>query len=193
MRADSPNLCFTPGSLGRLASAPNSLFRNILPLTPLVSRFCGDERRYLPSKPLRMNSLENSPGRSDEIGTKTGLQADSKSLFRNILPISPCESIFCRLICRYPLSKSFGMNILAGSKKKIVRGYTQTRPVPALCLEANSLFRNILPVSPCGSRFCPDISGYLPSKSFRMNILEGKREKMWGGPIQATKCTGITY
>ena len=132
MRADSPNLCFIPGSLGRRSSAPNSLLCNTLHITYLESVFCGDAHSYLPGNPLRINILENSPKRSTEIDTQTGLQADHNSLFRNILRLSPCGSIFCRPTCLSPLGKSFGMIILAGSKKKIVRGYTQnsTRPSP---------------------------------------------------------------
>jgi hypothetical protein len=82
-----------------------------------------------------MNILENTPITSAEINTQTGLQADHNSLFRNILPVSPCGSRFCRPIGLSPLGKSLGMNILAGSKKKIVRGYTETPPVRALSLE----------------------------------------------------------
>jgi len=48
MRADLTNLCFIPGSLARLPYAPNSLFRNILPLKRLDSRCCGDAPSCLP-------------------------------------------------------------------------------------------------------------------------------------------------
>ena len=180
MRADSPNLCFTHGSPGRLSSAPNSLLCNTLPITYLESIFCGDAHSYLPGNPLRMNILENSPITSAEIDTQTGLQADAKSLFRKILPVSSCGSRFCRPICLSPLSKSFGMNILEGSRKKIVRGYTRTPSVRAISLGAKSLFCKILPVSPCGSRFCRDMSRYPSSKSFRMNILDGTQKELWG-------------
>jgi len=192
MRAASSNLCLTSEILGCFPSASNSLCRNIAPVTTLESIFCWDDRRSIPNKLLRMNSLENSPTTSAEIYTKTGLQADSKSLFRNILPVSPCGSRFCSPIDLSPLGKSFGMNILAGSKKEIVRGYTQTRPVPALFLEANSLFYKILPVSPSGSIFCPDMSGYLPGKSFRMNILEETRKRLWGAPSDEVHPESLT-
>jgi hypothetical protein len=54
-----------------------------------------------------------------------------------------------------------------------------------LQLGANSLFRNILAVSPCGSRFCPDALRSKQSKSFRINILGSMTEKMWGDRFQA--------
>jgi len=43
--------------------------------------------------------------------------------------------------------------------------------------EAKSLFRNILPVTPCGSRFCPDRGLYSSHKSLQMNILENQQKK----------------
>ena len=193
MRADSPNLCFTRGIRLQLSPAPNSLFCNILQIKPLDSIFCGDAHRYLPGNPLRMNILENTPITSAEIDTQTDLQADAKSLFRNILPVSRCDSRFCRSICRSAHSKSLGMNTLAGSREKIVRGYTETPPVRAPSLGANSLFRNILPVSPCGSRFCPDMSRYPPSKSFRMNILDGTQKNVGGGPTRRRNAPKSLY
>jgi hypothetical protein len=50
---------------------------------------------------------------------------------------------------------------------------------------AKSLSRNILPVSPCGSRFCPDpVRSKLP-KSFIINILGNLTKKMWSHRSQA--------
>jgi hypothetical protein len=42
---------------------------------------------------------------------------------------------------------------------------------------ANSLFRNILPVSPCGSRFCGDSGRSAVPNFFKTNILEIGRKK----------------
>jgi hypothetical protein len=39
--------------------------------------------------------------------------------------------------------------------------------------QAKSLFRKILPVTPCGSRFCTDQAHAPGHKSLRMNILKG--------------------
>ncbi len=50
---------------------------------------------------------------------------------------------------------------------------------------AKSLFRNILAVSRCGSRFYPDTLRSKLSKSFRINILGRLTEKMWSDRSQA--------
>jgi hypothetical protein len=41
-----------------------------------------------------------------------------------------------------------------------------------------SLFRNILPISPYGSRFCQNQPVYLSHKSLEINILENRAEKI---------------
>ena len=81
MRADSSDRCFTPESLGRLSSAPNSLFRNIITSNAFGLKILrGCTQAVFPGNPLRMNILEKTSKRSAEINTKTGLQADAKSL-----------------------------------------------------------------------------------------------------------------
>ena len=52
---------------------------------------------------------------------------------------------------------------------------------------AKSLFRKILAVSPCGSRFCKDRTRYPSSKCLQMNILEKVREKKGGGASPGAK------
>ena len=53
-----------------------------------------------------------------------------------------------------------------------------TDPPNGVQFEAKSLFRNILAVSPCGSRFYPDPARSPPRKLLRMNILGGLKKKM---------------
>ena len=184
MRALSPNRCFTTRTPGRPAFLPNSLFRNIVHVTPLESIFCPDARGCRGNKPFRMNILENRSKKSAETDVKNCPQLEPKSLFRNILPISPYGSRFCRPICLSLSSKSFGMNILATSKKKIVRASTKLRPIRAQTPGANSLLRKILRVSPVGSRFCRASSLSVSCKLFRMNILKETSKKLRATPIQ---------
>src|SRR5580765_6281161 len=75
--------------------------------------------------------------RVDRLLGTMGFQTAPKSLFRNILPISPFDSIFWILLSRYPILKSLGMNILEKGEKKIcVRNwYTGLAPhSPAIAL-----------------------------------------------------------
>src|ERR1035437_10458708 len=55
-------------------------------------------------------------------------------------------------------------------------------------IEAKSLFRNILPVSPCASRFCPDLPISRAGKSFKTKILAELPEKNIG-PISPRYAT----
>ena len=64
--------------------AANSLFRNILPVTCLESRFCKRKNPCLFSNPNEMNRLQNC----------WNMRVVDKSLFRNILPITYLESRF---------------------------------------------------------------------------------------------------
>jgi len=84
----------------------------------------------------------------------------AKSLFQNILLLSPCGSRFYADPISVPLRKSLRINHFPTTDFRI-----------EFELEAKSLFQNILPISPCGSRFCGD-SPLSPShKCLRMNIL----------------------
>jgi hypothetical protein len=110
---------------------------------------------------------EGSPNQFATAGFLNGLRSGAKSLFRNILAVSPCGSRFCRHPLRQKRTKSFRINILRSLIEKMWSDRSQ----------AKSLFWNILPVSSCGSRFCKDIGQSIPDKSLRMNILEKAREK----------------
>ena len=166
----------------------SSLFSNILHVTPLDSRFCPDALGRHGDKSFRMNILEKSPKKSAETDVKNHPQFESKSLFRKILPVSPYGSRFCRPIWLSRPGKSFGMNILATSKKKIVRASTQLRPISAQTSVANSLLRKILRVSPVGSIFCRESSLSSSCKSCRMNILKEPPKK-----IASDRSSSSTY
>ena len=110
---------------------------------------------------------ERSPNQFSTAGSPSGLRTGAKSLFRNILAVSPCGSRFCQDPLRSKLPKSFRINILGIPTEKMWSD----------CSQPKSLFWNILPVSSCGSIFCPDQTRSPLTKSLRMNILEKKREK----------------
>ncbi len=108
-----------------------------------------------------------SPNRFSTTDPLTNSHCGVKSLFRNILAVSPCESIFCPHPALSPSSKCLRMNILAISTRK----YSGES-------EPKSLSQNILAVSPCGSRFCADTGLSKTSKSLRMNILWMMKKKI---------------
>ena len=92
------------------------------------------------------------------------------SLFPKILSITPCGSRFYRSIEEPCASKSFEINILqiVGEKKCGALPF-DSRP--------KSLFRNILPLSHCRSRFYRSATPSPSSKILRINILENVAEK----------------
>lgn len=73
------------------------------------------------------------------------------SLFWNILPVSPCGSIFCKPSPAAASVKSFEINILTVLPSK------NSYPSRHAELAANSRFWNILRPSPFLSIFCRDI------------------------------------
>jgi len=102
-----------------------------------------------------------------------GLQYSAKPLFWNMLHASPCESRFCADPLRNSISKSIRINILENTTERTYRdksAYDHQYPV-------KSLFRKILAISPCGSRFCGVTAQYPTHKSLEMNILQKQREK----------------
>ena len=114
---------------------------------------------------------ECSPNQFVPAGSLNGPRTGAKSLFRNILPISPCGSGFCPDHSRPKLSNPFGINILGILTEKMWHGlFPQS--------SAKSLLWKILPLSSCGSRFCKHMHRSTTSKSLRMNILEKWTEKM---------------
>ncbi len=104
---------------------------------------------------------EDSPNQFFPADSLTSFRPSAKSLFQNILPVSPCGSRFCQ--DRFPSKQPnpFGINILEILTEKIWSDQ----------LHAKSLFWKILPVSLCGSRFCARCSPLPSHKWLRMNIL----------------------
>lgn len=92
---------------------------------------------------------------------------EAKSLFCNILPLSPCGSRFCGSLALSITCKSFKNNILQRSIPK------NTNPNPA----AKSLFPNILRVSSLNAIFYREIATSIFAKLLRINILDSRREK----------------
>jgi hypothetical protein len=110
---------------------------------------------------------DGSPNHLFPAGSLAGFRPSAKSLFWNILAVSPCGSRFCQDRFRSKLPNPFGINILGSLTEKM--WFDQPH--------AKSLFWKILPVSSCGSRFCADSTRSEANKSLRMNILEKPIEK----------------
>jgi hypothetical protein len=105
----------------------------------------------------------------------------AKSLFRNILPASPCGSRFCGQPAGSIASISNGINILADGQER--------NPLPSGDQNAaNSLFRKILRVSPCGSGFCSHHPGSALPNPNEFRILENPSKKMSRGPYSSSVC-----
>ena|SRR6266700_107450 len=113
------------------------------------------------------------PNQFSTVDPSTTSRSEVKSLFQNILRVSPSGSRFCGVPFPSLLCKPFRMNILGNRKKENSRHqrHNALRTVP------KSLFQNILPASSCGSRFYGDEAPSLPLKPLRMNILEKPRER----------------
>jgi len=100
----------------------NSLSCNILPISPLSTRFCQHDEKCRSRKLLKINSLteavQETRGGDSPIGT-------ANSLFQNILPISPLFARFCGQKRRSAEGKYFRIKILREVLKKNRAGYTQ--------------------------------------------------------------------
>src|SRR5690348_8962199 len=88
--------------------------------------------------------------------------SEAYSLFRNILLISPCESIFCQVAPRLEPANFLRINILSPTRGKI----------SLLPQSTNSLFRKILPVKSLESIFCETLGISHSANSSRFNILQ---------------------
>jgi hypothetical protein len=128
-----------------------------------------------------------SPNQFSRADPNTTCQSEVKSLFQNILRVSPCSSRFCRDPLPALLCKAFRMNILGATKKESRRHQRQN----ALRTAPKSLFQKILHVSPCGSRFYGDEAPSPSLKPLRMNILGKQREKMSKGSIRSESASPL--
>jgi hypothetical protein len=168
---------------------------------------------------------QGSPNERSTVGRLAGSSVAAKSLFQNILPVSPCDSRFWQDHLSPPCSKSLKISILEIGAEKILGNHStlRTRSVSAAIgkqapsaaggrlltrtlpgnsqaaphsvdcrskvaattanlgsaspWSANSLFQNILPVSPYSSRFCRDRTIFQPRKSLEINILDRRAQK----------------
>jgi hypothetical protein len=106
MREGYTNSCLTADPLNGSRPEAKSLFRNILRTSPCGSRFCAD-----PHPILTPQVIQNQYFRKlDEKMWPDQLRV--KSLSWNILPASPCNSIFYSGSTLSPPSKLLRMNIL---------------------------------------------------------------------------------
>jgi hypothetical protein len=69
--------------------------------------------------------------------------------------------------------------------------FSTSAPLRGSHSQANSLFRNILAVSPCGSRFYPDPTRSMAHNCLRMNTLGNRQKKIWRD-IRQTKSPLLT-
>ena len=75
--------------------------------------------------------------------------------------------------------------------------FSTASPVNRFQFEAKSLFRNILAVTPCGSRFYLDQASLRVSKLLRIKILGKPQKKIWSDygrtkdPIPCPVCLGL--
>src|SRR6266581_6321411 len=110
MREASPNQFCTSNPLNGRQRRAKSLFRNILSTSPCGSRFYPDSKRYPPSKMLRINTLGKRTEKIWADQYRSDSQAEAKSLFRNILAVSHCGSIFYGHTHLSTSNKSLRMN-----------------------------------------------------------------------------------
>jgi hypothetical protein len=99
----------------------NSLFGNILPVSPYTSIFCG---RSSPSQFIKSFKNNNLNERPVDIALSDPTTAHTNSLFSKILPVSPVDSRFWPDPGLLVASKSFRTNILQVSSEKKRRPYS---------------------------------------------------------------------
>jgi len=132
----------------------------------------------------------DSPNQFLMTDLRTSPQFETKSLFSNILALSPCHSIFYPDTSRFRQDKSFRINSLWKAVQK-----NQTDQLGEF--EANPLFQKILAISRCPSIFYLNEPLSARSKSLRMNILEKRRKKIENSPtfprLPFSSCRAIIF
>src|SRR4029077_4658268 len=108
----------------------------------------------------------------DKLDPVSSSDCAAQCRFQRISVVSPYGSIFYMDSARSGVRKSLEINILGEPSRKECR---LSQPD----FTAKSLFRNILPVSPYGSRFYADLSQPRTSKLLGIKILEERSKKMW--------------
>jgi hypothetical protein len=94
------------------------------------------------------------PNECSTIGLVGGSKPGSKSLFRNILPVSPCGSIFWQDRGPSPSHKSFGISILEEWGEKKVGDHFTLRPHAGSIALARQALSSALALHP--TRALPD-------------------------------------
>ena len=112
MREGSLNPNSTTDFLNGSHSAGNSLFWNILQISPCRSRFYA-EPHSVPNRQVFQNQYFTKP--NEKVGTD---HSAAKSVFWNILRVTPCGSRFCADSTLSPPTKSLRMSILEKGMKK---------------------------------------------------------------------------
>ena len=140
---------------------PVGLFRLFAKSATLGGRKLHGSNQLMETNPL---TFAKAVQKAEDNGTNTN------SISCNILPISPLSTRFCRLDKKCRSRKLLRINNLTGTVQ-------ETRGVDSPIGTANSLFQNILPISPLFVRFCGRKQRSVEGKYFRINILKESRKK----------------
>jgi hypothetical protein len=154
----------------------NSLFSNIVHVTPKESSFCAPA-----PYPIGCNLKKTSilPARAQkQMLSPLGFAAQKRaanSLFDNILPVTPKESGFCK--------PAFAPHRRNFKKTNTLLNQYQIHMHP------KSLFRKILPITPTESRFCVPTVRPIRCNFKKTEILsdQGKKNCMIP-PASSTSC-----
>jgi hypothetical protein len=168
-----PNECSTVVLVGGSKPGSKSLFRKILPVS-----YCGSgswqDRDPSPShKSFEIRILEEWGEK--KVGDHFTLRPHAGSIA--LVGQAPSSALALLRTRALPDNLQAGRLSIHGlspiaSATSDLRGASKP--------EAKSLFQNILPVSPCDSRFWQDRAGSMPHKPLEINILERHAKKMRG-------------
>ncbi len=168
-----PNECSTSGLVSGSRPWSKSLFRKILPVSPCGSRFWQDQDLSPSHKSFEIRILEEWPEK--KVGDHFTLAPRARSLSLAGQAPSPALTPLGTHALPDDLQAAQHSNhglLPIASTTSDLRGASR--------LEAKSLFQNILPVSPCGTRFWQDRPGSLSHKPLEINILEKHAKKNRG-------------
>ena len=157
-----PNECSTAGLVGGSKLGSKSLFHKILPVSHCGSRFWQDQDPSPSHKSFEINILE-------EWGEKK--VGDHSTLCPHAGSIALAGQA-----CALPLVGAHALPDNLQAARHPIHGLS---PIASATFdrsgsgsEAKSLFRKILPVSPCTSIFWQDRAGSMSHKPLEINILE---------------------
>jgi hypothetical protein len=170
MHHGSPNERCTGGLLANSSLATKSLFQNILPVSPCGSRFWQDHLSSQCSKSLKISILEI--GAEKIVGNHSTLRTHSVSA---AIGKQAPSAAGARLHTRTLPGNSQAAPHSVDCRSKVAA--TTANLASASPWSANSLFQNILPVSPYSSRFCRNRAISQSRKSLEINILDRRAQK----------------